>query len=193
MAQRPPLRLALIAPLVTPIAPPFLGGAQVLLHDLALGLAGRGHSVTLFGARGSRFENGNSAKVTIREVEVGSEELKLADFNIRGEDEGATADATFFREAELFLEIYLEINRSGHFDIAHAHAFDWPAYAFAPLTRLPTVHTIHLPAVDRYINNILRIAYQQTGVSNCVTVSKTCASTYKPYFSYDRVIYNGVD
>src|SRR5215469_16254000 len=47
------MRIALLAPLVSPIAPPFLGGAQALLADLASGLAGRGHSVTLYAADGS--------------------------------------------------------------------------------------------------------------------------------------------
>ncbi|MEI6045686.1 MAG: glycosyltransferase family 4 protein [Chloroflexota bacterium] len=191
MAQRPRLRLALVAPLVSPIAPPFLGGAQVLLHDLALGLAQRGHSVTMFAARGSHFKNGSN--VTIREVEVGSTALKQAAFHLRDEDGAESADATFFHEAELFLEIFLEINRSNHYDLAHAHAFDWPVYAYAPLTKVPTLHTVHLPAVDRQINNILGTTYRKTGISNCVTVSKTCAATYQDFFAFDRVIYNGVE
>ncbi len=190
--QRERLRLALIAPLVTPIAPPFLGGAQVLLHDLALGLAERGHSVTLFAAKNSRFETGQISQVEIREVAVDSSELKQADFNANESDK-VGLDAAFFRQAELFLEIYLEINRSGRFDLAHAHAFDWPSYAYAPLTRLPAVHTVHLPALDKPINQILATTYRQTGASNCVTVSKACAGTYKDYFEFDRVIYNGIN
>ena len=76
-----PLRIALVAPLVTPIAPPFLGGAQALLHDLALGLAGLGHHVTLFAASGSRFaggfEDGKSAgKPVLVEVPVKPGELR---------------------------------------------------------------------------------------------------------------------
>jgi len=191
MAQNPRLRLALLAPLVTPIAPPFVGGAQVLLHDLALGLAGRGHKVSLFAARGSRFDSDQPANLEIREVAVDSSELKLADFMSQEQD--SKADTAFFRQAELFLETYLEVNRSGHFDLAHAHAFDWPAYAYAPLTRLPTVHTVHLPAVNNQINQIIQLGYKQTGVSNCVTVSNTCAATYQNFFPFDRVIYNGIN
>src|SRR5260370_24764005 len=48
------MRIALLAPLVAPIAPPYLGGAQVLLADLAAGLAARGHEVTLYAADGSQ-------------------------------------------------------------------------------------------------------------------------------------------
>jgi glycosyltransferase involved in cell wall biosynthesis len=195
MAQKPRLRIALVAPLVSPIAEPFLGGAQALIHDLALGLAQRGHNVTLFAARGSKFKNGTSSNLELREVAVDNGELKLADFNARSRDgiEGAAADAAFFRQAELFLEVYLEINRSGRFDVAHAHAFDWPSFAYSPLLRIPTVHTVHLPAVDNYINRIIQTTYQKTGTSNCVTVSKTCAAAYQEFFPFDRVIYNAID
>src|SRR5215469_18455082 len=47
------MRIALLAPLVAPIALPYLGGAQALLADLASGLARRGHTVTLYAADGS--------------------------------------------------------------------------------------------------------------------------------------------
>jgi UDP-glucose:tetrahydrobiopterin glucosyltransferase len=42
------MRIALVAPLVSAIAQPYLGGAQALLADLAQGLMKRGHRVTLF-------------------------------------------------------------------------------------------------------------------------------------------------
>ncbi|MGZ3667304.1 MAG: hypothetical protein ACXVDA_22785, partial [Ktedonobacterales bacterium] len=47
------MRIALLAPLISAIAPPFLGGSQALLADLAIGLAARGHDVTLYAADGS--------------------------------------------------------------------------------------------------------------------------------------------
>jgi len=56
-----PLNLALIAQLVSPIAPPFLGGAQAVINDLAQGLARRGHAVTLFAASGSALDAFDSA------------------------------------------------------------------------------------------------------------------------------------
>lgn len=188
------LKIALVAPLVTPIAPPFLGGAQVLLHDLAVGLARRGHEVTLFAASGSRLEDrhGNTpATLHLEEVEVKPGELTPADFQSMGENFNS---AVFFRQAELFLQIFLKINRPGQsFDIAHAHAFDWPAYALAPLSKVPVVHTVHLPSVDRQINAVLRTTYNETGRSNAVTVSKACAGTYQAEFAFDRVIHNGID
>jgi hypothetical protein len=50
------MRIALVAPLVAPLREPQLGGVQTFLVDLARGLAGRGHDVTVFAARGSRVD-----------------------------------------------------------------------------------------------------------------------------------------
>jgi len=191
------LRIALVAPLVTPIGPPFLGGAQAVLHDLALGLAGRGHRVTPFAASGSRFEEAIEGKLakqlSVVEVPVEPGELSPADFQSRGAGEAGLEQA-FFRQGELFLQTFLDINKADHpFDIAHAHAFDWPAFALSPLSAVPAVHTVHLPSLDRHINAILRATYEKTGSSRAVTVSKACAETYAAGFHFDRVIYNGID
>ena len=42
------MRIALVAPLVSTIAEPYIGGSQALVADLARGLRQRGHTVTLF-------------------------------------------------------------------------------------------------------------------------------------------------
>jgi len=187
----------LIAPLVTPIGPPFLGGAQALLHDLALGLAGRSHEVTLFAAKGSRFEDGIDAelagKVRLVEVPVEPGELSPADFQAADSAEPGIERA-FRRQGELFLEILLDINHAKPaFDVAHAHAFDWPVFALGPLSNVPVVHTVHLPSVDRHINAIIRATYEKTGRSRVVTVSHACAATYAADFPVERVIHNGID
>src|SRR5262249_55626335 len=192
-----PLKVALVAPLVTPIGPPFLGGAQALLHDLALGLAARGHDVTLFAASGSRFEeeveSKLSGKLIVMEVPVKPGELSPADFQSRAAGEVGLEQA-FFRQGELFLQTFLNMNKNdGAFDIAHAHAFDWPVFALGPLSGVPVVHTVHLPALDRHINAIIRATYEHLGTSRAVTVSKACAQTYAADFPFDRVIYNGIN
>ncbi len=165
-----------------------------MLNDLALGLARRGHRVSLFAATGSRLEatNGETEAVQLIEVPVKPGELSPADFN--QVETSKEAEAAFYRQGELFLETFLKINRADPpFDLAHAHAFDWPAYALAPLSGVPTVHTVHLPSVDSRINAILRTTYQQTGSSHAVTVSKACAATFAADCPFDRVIYNGID
>ncbi len=187
------LNIALVAPLVTPVGPPFLGGAQVLLHELALGLAGRGHDVTIFAASGSRLEDKNGQpppNLRLEEIAVKAGELTPADFQSMGENFDAEA---FFRQGALFLETFLKINAANHFDIAHAHAFDWPAYALGPLSQVPVVHTVHLPSVDPHINAALATVYRETGRSRAVTVSEACARTYTNDFAFDRVIYNGIN
>lgn len=191
------LRIALVAPLVVPIGPPFLGGAQALLHDLALGLARRGHFVTLFAASGSSFEKPLESELAGRlkvvEVPVEAGELRPADFHACASGEARTNDA-FFRQGELFLDIFIAINRADPaFEIAHAHAFDWPAFAFGPLSTVPVVHTVHIPSLDRHINSIIRATYEKAGSSSVVTVSKACAQTYAADFPFDRVIHNGID
>lgn len=184
------MQIALIAPLVAPIAPPFLGGAQVLLHDLAIGLAERGHQVTLFAASGTRLAGENGLKIIEIPVEPG--ELNPADFNAKNTAQSAAAQRAFMRQGELFLEIFLQLNQQ-KFDLGHAHAFDWPVFAYAPLSSVPIVHTVHLPAVDPQITRLLQIAQTANGTSRAVTVSRTCAETYGNSTLFDRIIYNGVD
>ena len=174
-----------------------MGGAQALLHDLALGLAARGHDVTLFAASGSRFEeeveSKLSGKLIVMEVPVKPGELSPADFQSRAAGEVGLEQA-FFRQGELFLQTFLNMNKNdGAFDIAHAHAFDWPVFALGPLSGVPVVHTVHLPALDRHINAIIRATYEHLGTSRAVTVSKACAQTYAADFPFDRVIYNGIN
>ncbi len=168
-----------------------------MLHDLALGLAGRSHEVTLFAAKRSRFEDGVDAelagKVRLVEAPVEPGELSPADFQTVGSGQ-AERERAFLRQGELFLEILLDINNAKPaFDIAHAHAFDWPVFALGPLSRVPVVHTVHLPSVDRRINAIIRATYEKTGRSRVVTVSRACAGTYAPDFPVERVIYNGIE
>ncbi len=185
-----PLKIALLAPLVTPIGPPFVGGAQVMLHDLGLGLARRGHQVSLFAATGSQME----AAVKLVEITVRPGELRPTDFNAPESDRLRQPGAAFFRQSELFLQIFLQLGRTQPpFDIAHAHAFDWPVFALGSLSPVPVVHTVHLPDLDQNIKAILQTSYAETGYSQAVTVSQACAATYGQNFRFDRIIYNGIE
>ncbi|MGH2773613.1 MAG: glycosyltransferase, partial [Actinomycetota bacterium] len=53
------LRIALVAPLVSAIREPMIGGVAVFLTDLAEGLQASGHSVDLFAASGSMIDGLN--------------------------------------------------------------------------------------------------------------------------------------
>src|ERR1051326_6265656 len=97
------MRIALVAPLVSPILQPYLGGAQALLADLAHGLQQRGHQVTLF-ARDTSFVPG----VAIETVNV-PDSVRPASFS--GEVSERAADAGFFTQANLFLDLFLQLRQ----------------------------------------------------------------------------------
>src|SRR6266516_1315115 len=181
------MRVALVAPLVSAIAQPYLGGAQALLADLARGLLQRGHSVRLFG-RDEPFE----PDVDIEAVE-GPGDVQPASY--AGEAHERPADTSFFTQANLFLDLFLQLqHRSAEFDVIHVHAFDWPAYACSTLIHdIPVLHTLHLPAVSPEINTALRVLDQQGHPVTLITVSHACARTYAEYTPIDHVIYNGLD
>ena len=181
------MRIALVAPLVTPIAQPYVGGSQALVAELARGLVKRRHTVTLF-ARQNSFVPG----VPIELLHV-PESVQPANFF--GPQRERLVDSGFFAQANLFLQLFLQIQqRRAEFDIVHAHAFDWPAFACsALLSDLPVVHTLHLPAVSPEINEALRVLHQQGHPLTLITVSRACAHTYADHTPIDAIIYNGLE
>jgi UDP-glucose:tetrahydrobiopterin glucosyltransferase len=189
------LRIALVAPLVSAIAQPYLGGAQAMLADLAQRLALRGHSVTLFARRGSSVPG-----VIIEPIDV-PDSVQPTDFSI-GADLSRSSmrppfnpDNGFFAQANLFLALFLALRRrSQEFDVIHAHAFDWPAFVCSALVRdIPVIHTLHVQAIVPEINAALRALHEQGHSLTLVTVSHACARTYTAYTPLDYVIYNGID
>src|SRR5215467_7384662 len=121
------MRIALLAPLVSPIAPPYLGGTQALLADLAGGLAGRGHSVTLYAADGSAISG-----VKTPQLGIDSSLLKPSRFSATaapsGEDEAEVEDwvqpdPDAYLGDYAFLRAYRAIAAdSNSYDLVHAHA-----------------------------------------------------------------------
>lgn len=182
------MRIALVAPLVSPIAQPYLGGAQAMLADLAQGLVRRGHEVTLFAREGSSIPG-----VRIETIAV-PENVRPADFSEVPQGK-QRPEPGFFEQANLFLDLFLYLRQHGsEFDLVHAHAFDWPAFACSPIiTDIPVLHTLHLSALSPSINEALRVLHEQGHPLTLIAVSHTSARTYAPYTSIDRVIYNGLD
>lgn len=181
------MRIALVAPLVSPIAQPYIGGAQAMLADLARGLSTRGHQVTLFARAGSAVEGVNIEQIAVPDC------VRPANFS--SSSNANAPDAGFFVQANLFLDLFLHLQRSAEaFDLIHMHAFDWPAYTLSALiNKLPVVHTLHLPAVASEINEALRVLDRQGHPLTLTTVSHACAYTYAAYTPIDYVIYNGLD
>src|SRR5215467_9890626 len=194
MAVRTPqMRIALLAPLVAPIAPPFLGGAQAMIYDLGAGLVRRGHEVALYAADRSRVPG-----VRLVPLDIDSTRLHPASFAdvppVRSESEDASdrhsAEESVHEARQAFLHTYRTINaHASEHDLVHAHAYDWEAFAFAAMQPLPTIHTLHLPPVDPNINTLLAaIAPGDTPAPplasgaepRLVTVSQDCATSYGP-------------
>jgi UDP-glucose:tetrahydrobiopterin glucosyltransferase len=176
-----------VAPLVSAIAEPYLGGAQALLADLARGLVQRGHSVTLFARESSSIPG---VSIEPRAVADSVQPTSFSAPQCR-----TAADEGFFSQANLFLELFLQLQRrSAEFDLVHIHAFDWPAFACSTLIQaIPVIHTLHLPALAPEINSALRVMDQQGHPVTLITVSHACASTYAAYTSIDAIIYNGLN
>lgn len=190
------MRIALLAPLVAPIAPPFLGGAQALLYDLGAGLARRGHDVALYAADGSSVPG-----VRVVPLDIDSSRLRPASFaeaSRVASDVGETEQEA--RAAFTHAYHTIAAHASEH-DLLHAHAYDWEAYAFAAMQPLPAIHTLHLPPVDARINAMLATlapgeapapVVASGSQPRLVTVSQACAASYAPICRIDAVVYNGI-
>ncbi len=181
------MRIALVAPLVTTIAQPYVGGSQAVVAALAQGLITRGHRVTLFAREGSSVP-----QVPVERIAV-PDTVRPKDFSAPGKE--YPPDEGFFAQSNTFLELFLRLRqRQDEFDVVHAHAFDWPAFAASALvSAIPVVHTVHLPAVAPEINDALRVFQRQGHPLTLITVSHACARTYADYTPFDYVIYNGLD
>lgn len=164
------MRIAVVAPLVTPIAEPHLGGSQALLADIARGLSRRGHDVDVFAARGSSVDGVNV-------VDVGVDAGALADSLFRA---GATqSDSEAMRDA--FAKVYDTLDG---YDIVHNHAFDAPAIELADGH---VIHTLHLPPDERIAR-----ALQACDDATVACVSEFSASAWSPYVVVGAILRNGV-
>lgn len=191
------MRIALLAPLVSPIAPPFLGGAQALLADLATGLAARGHAVTLYAADGSHVPG-------VATPDTGIDAAVLAPYLFRqdADSSAALADDALARTtmAQAFARVFALIaQHAGEHDLLHAHAYDWAAFMLAARQPLPVLHTLHLPNLDPAIARALATLAPVSAPANAAvplrlaTVSQTCAASYASVCRIDAVLYNGIE
>ena len=134
------MRIAIVAPLVTAIREPQLGGSQALVADLAVGLQTRGHEVHVYAASGSAIPG-----VTV--IDTGVDASSLAGLLYRhGGSPASDARAARFRRFT-FTQIWEGIARHGR-PIQYSHItrlltlWDvWtpiagPPVAFEPLRRL---------------------------------------------------------
>ena len=169
------MRIAVVASPVTPLRPNQVGGAQAVITDLATGLAGRGHHVSLHCAEGSEVRG-------IELVMVPRPSDAAAALVMPGGAPPPPAPGVAAALARMFRSIHA----SGA-DVVSQHAFD--AAAFELSGDLPVLHTLHLPPIVPAVT----AAVGRVATSRLATVSQSCRSGWKSAgVEVGMVLRNGV-
>jgi glycosyltransferase involved in cell wall biosynthesis len=120
-SQDTPLRIAMLAPLVTPIPPPSYAGTERVIAALAYGLHQRGHQVTLYAS--------GDSDVPYELVPVVERSLWADGFTGDGRQFTPLVVASAWRDSE-------------RFDVVHSH-LEGGAFVFARHGPKPVVTTLH--------------------------------------------------
>jgi glycosyltransferase involved in cell wall biosynthesis len=171
------MKVAIIAPLVTPIREPQLGGSQAFVSDLASGLGGRGHEVHLYAASGSEVRG-----VEVIDTGVDHEALQATLYRASA----GTAAYTSGVAERAFAGIYDAARREAY-DVVHNHAFDAPAITRASTARAPVIHTLHLPP-DAAVAEALRVAAKHDRPPTLAGVSAFQASAWREVVPLDAIL-----
>jgi len=174
------MKIAIMAPLVTPIREPQRGGSQAFVSDLARGLAGRGHDVHVYAASGSEIPG-------VEVIDTGVDPRSLAGtlYRASGPSGGGPGEAAAAAESA-FAAAYLAVGAS-RYDLIHNHAFDAPAVRLATAQPAPVVHTLHLPP-DRAVSAALRRAARHGRRPTVAAVSAFQASAWRRVVPVDAVL-----
>jgi UDP-glucose:tetrahydrobiopterin glucosyltransferase len=167
------VKVALVAPLVSPIREPQRGGSQAFVAALARGLVARGHDVGLYAASGSAV-----AGVDVIDTGVDPRALAATLYRAAGEPARGLAVA----EAA-FAAVYAAVAET-RYDVVHNHAFDAPAVSLATALRAPVVHTLHLPP-DEEVARALR---ETAGSATIACVSASQAGAWRRVVAVDAVL-----
>jgi UDP-glucose:tetrahydrobiopterin glucosyltransferase len=182
------MKIAIMAPLVTPIREPQRGGSQAFVADLARGLTGRGHEVHVYAASGSEIPG-------VEVVDTGIDPRSLAGTLYRafgpgpspaaGEPEpagpaAAAAAESAFTTAYMAMQVF-------RYDVIHNHAFDAPAVRLATALQAPVVHTLHLPP-DQAVSAALRHVTRGRRPPAVAVVSDFQASAWRRVVPVDAVL-----
>ncbi len=174
------MKIALMAPLVTAIREPQLGGSQAFVSDLARGLTSRGHEVHVYAASGSQIPG-----VTV--IDTGVDAAALAATLYRVHARNGAASASALEAAEVAFGTAYASMRQSRYDVIHNHAFDAPAVRLAAAMPAPVLHTLHLPP-----DGTVAAALQQAGRSGSppavATVSAFQARAWRQVVSIDGIL-----
>jgi UDP-glucose:tetrahydrobiopterin glucosyltransferase len=170
------VKLALVAPLVSPIREPQRGGSQAFVAELAGGLVRRGHDVHLYAASGSAAEG-----VEVIDTGVDHRDLAATLYRTSGGDPGGASLAE-----PAFARVYALV-REGDYDVVHNHAFDAPAVSLAQALRVPVLHTLHLPP-DRPVADAIRQAVGGARPPMVACVSVSHANEWRRVVAVDAIL-----
>jgi glycosyltransferase involved in cell wall biosynthesis len=170
------VKIAIMAPLVTAIREPQLGGSQAFVSDLARGLVGRGHEVHVYAASGSEIPG-------VEVIDTGIDPASLAATFYRASGPPAGAPA----EAEAAFTTAYTAMRATRYDVVHNHAFDAPAVRLATALRAPVVHTVHLPP-DEAVSSALRQVARGSRPPAVAVVSEFQARAWRRVVPVDAVL-----
>jgi len=176
------MKIAIMAPLVSPIREPQRGGSQAFVADLARGLTGRGHDVHVYAATGSAIPG-----VTV--IDTGIDPETLAGTLYRAfEPAGPGPDpaSALTNAAAAFAAAYASL-RQTRYDVIHNHAFDAPAVRLATELAAPVVHTLHLPP-DKAVTKALREAARSARPPTVATVSAFQARAWREVVDIDAIL-----
>lgn len=170
------MKIAIVAPLVSPIREPQRGGSQAFLSELARGLVSRGHVVHVYAASGSQVRG-----VEVIDTGVDHRDLQATLYR----PGGGPADGTP-RAGLAFARVYALV-RERHYDVIHNHAFDAPAVRLASALGPPVLHTIHLPP-DHEVVNALRHARRRDPAPTLACVSAHQANAWRKVVPVDAIL-----
>jgi glycosyltransferase involved in cell wall biosynthesis len=138
------MRVAMLAPPWIPVPPPGYGGIEQVIALLAAELTGRGNSVTLFAAPGTR----SRAEVLSPLEGSHPDEIQLSIY-----------------EADHVASTFARIEETDEpFDVIHDNC-GFTAFAFADRIDTPLVHTLHGPFTDETRAFYARHAYKAPAVA----------------------------
>ena len=169
------MKIAIVASPVAPLVPAQTGGAQAFVCDLALGLVGRGHDVTLCCAEGS-----NVPGVRLFMVPAPADAARALVMPAGR----VPAPAPGVVRA---LDAMFESIRSGGFDVISQHALDAPAFELG--RGMPILHTLHLPPLVPAVVG----AASSVEPARLATVSSSCQAAWRSAgVEVGHVLRNGV-
>lgn len=163
-----------------PIAQPFAGGLEALTWQLAAGLSGRGHRVSVFAAEGSVLPTGVEH---LRPETLHLSQAALGDVSM--------PDHGWLQRHHAYLRLMVELAHRDDVDIVHNHALHYLPVAMAPTLRSRWLMTLHTPPTPWLESAITAAQVGGPGLS-FAAVSAFTARAWR-HLAPARVVPNGVD